>query len=92
MTHGRRARGVAPDLQREPIGYLDRFHYDTIVYDARLLAVLSSLVGVERIVLGSDYPFDMEPPDIVTTANAAFGSRALQVLADNAHRLLAAAS
>jgi aminocarboxymuconate-semialdehyde decarboxylase len=90
MTHGRRARNIAPDLQQEPIDYLGRFHYDTIVYDARLLPVLSGLVGIERIVLGSDYPFDMEPPDIVATVTAAFGSDALQVLAGNAHDLLAA--
>jgi len=92
MTHGRRARGIAPDLQREPVDYLDRFHYDTIVYDVRLLTVLSSLVGIERIVLGSDCPFDMEPPDVVAAASAALGDRALQVLARTAHRLLAGVS
>jgi aminocarboxymuconate-semialdehyde decarboxylase len=88
MTHGRRSRGVAPDLRREPLRYLDRFYYDTIVYDPRLLTILSGLVGIERIVLGSDYPFDMEPPDIVATASAALGDRARQVLADTAHRLM----
>ena len=89
MTHGRLARGVARDLHREPVDYLDRFHYDTIVYDRRLLTALRGLVGSERIVLGSDYPFDMEPADIVATARAALGEDALHVLAANARRLLA---
>jgi aminocarboxymuconate-semialdehyde decarboxylase len=88
MTHGRRARGVAPDLAREPIDYLSRFHYDTIVYDPRLLAMLRDLVGIDRMVLGSDYPFDMEPPDVVGTARAALGQDAPWVLAANARRLL----
>jgi aminocarboxymuconate-semialdehyde decarboxylase len=88
MTHGRRARGVAPQLRREPAGYLRRFYYDTIVYDARLLAALAGLVGRDRIVLGSDYPFDMEPPDIVATACAALGPDARRVLAATARGLL----
>jgi len=88
MTHGRRARGVAPALAREPIDYLDRFYYDTIVYDPRLLAMLRDLVGMDRMVLGSDYPFDMEPPDVVGTARTALGQHAPELLAANARRLL----
>ena len=88
MTHGRRARGVAPGLAREPVNYLGRFHYDTILYDSRLLAMLRDLVGLDRMLLGSDYPFDMEPPDVVGTARAALGEHAPRLLAANARRLL----
>jgi aminocarboxymuconate-semialdehyde decarboxylase len=88
MTHGRRARGVAPRLRREPADYLDRFYYDTIVYDGQVLAALAAAVGLERIVLGSDYPFDMEPPDIVASISAALGQDAPAALAANARRLL----
>jgi aminocarboxymuconate-semialdehyde decarboxylase len=88
MTHGRRARGVAPRLRREPAGYLSRFYYDTIVYDARVLAALAEVVGLDRIVLGSDYPFDMEPPDIIAMISAALGPDAPRTLAANARGLL----
>jgi aminocarboxymuconate-semialdehyde decarboxylase len=89
MTHGWRARNVAPQLHREPADYLDRFYYDTIVYDGRALSALAAAVGLERIVLGSDYPFDMEPPDILAMISAALGPDAPGVLAANARGLLA---
>ncbi|MGH9104171.1 MAG: amidohydrolase family protein [Acidimicrobiales bacterium] len=89
MTHGARARQVAPQLRRRPAEYLDRFHYDTLVYDARTLRALSELVGAERLVIGSDYPFDMEPPDICGSLRTALGDDAFEALAGNASRLLA---
>ena len=50
--------------------------------------MLRDLVGIDRMVLGSDYPFDMEPPDVVGTARAALGQLAPRLLAANARRLL----
>ena len=38
---------------------LKRFHFDTITHDAQALRYLIELVGVERVVLGTDSPFDM---------------------------------
>jgi aminocarboxymuconate-semialdehyde decarboxylase len=87
LTHGRQARGVVPDLEQAPAEYLKRFYYDTIVYDPTALEVLARLVGVDRLLLGSDYPFDMEPNEIVSTVTAALGAPALDVLAESARRL-----
>ena len=42
-----------------PSAYLSRLWYDTVVFDPRLLRMLFELVGPGRIMLGSDYPFDM---------------------------------
>ena len=39
--------------------YLRRFHYDTITHSPQLLRFLIDLVGVDRVMLGSDYCFDM---------------------------------
>ena len=39
--------------------YLKRFYYDTITHDQTLLGYLIDLVGADRMVLGSDYCFDM---------------------------------
>lgn len=46
-------------IQQPPSAYLRRFHYDTITHAARPLAFLVDLVGADRVVLGTDIPFDM---------------------------------
>lgn len=52
-----------PEIRRltaeAPSAYLNRLWYDTVVFDPRLLRMLFELVGPGRIMLGSDYPFDM---------------------------------
>ena len=50
------ARGKA---RRRPGSYLRRFHYDTVVHHELALRYLVELVGKDRVVIGSDYRFDM---------------------------------
>ena len=45
-----------------PSAYLDRFFYDTISFSTSVLEFLASVVGPERMVLGTDYPFDFGDP------------------------------
>lgn len=87
LTHGRKARGVARELKQEPAEYLKRFYYDTIVFDPTALDMLVRVVGVDRLLIGSDYPFDMEPDEIVSTLTAVLGAPGLDVLARTARRL-----
>lgn len=42
-----------------PHDYLRRFLFDTIVFSPRVLRYLIETVGADRVVLGTDYPFDM---------------------------------
>jgi aminocarboxymuconate-semialdehyde decarboxylase len=42
-----------------PRDYLRRFLFDTIVFSPRVLRYLIETVGSDRVVLGTDYPFDM---------------------------------
>ena len=61
---GRLDRGVAvrPELKhmrRPASAYLRRFHYDTITHSTQILSFLIQLVGADRVVLGSDYCFDL---------------------------------
>jgi aminocarboxymuconate-semialdehyde decarboxylase len=65
-TIGRVEHGfnVRPDLcavdnNTSPRDYLGRFYLDSLVHDADVLRYLIKLVGVERIALGSDYPFPL---------------------------------
>lgn len=56
-----------PELRRltadPPSSYLRRLYFDTCVYRADLIDHLVALAGADRVLLGSDYPFDMGDPD-----------------------------
>lgn len=84
VTHGRAARGVVTTLAQPPQAYLDRFVVDTIVYDPAVLRALVGLVGADHLVLGTDYPFDMEPPHVVETVRDVLGDAALQQISATA--------
>ncbi|MGH2967648.1 MAG: amidohydrolase family protein [Solirubrobacteraceae bacterium] len=49
-------------IERRPSDYLDRFWFDTLVHGDAALAFLRSLVGPDRLVLGTDLPYDMGDP------------------------------
>jgi aminocarboxymuconate-semialdehyde decarboxylase len=42
-----------------PSAYTDRFYVDSAVFDARALRLLIDVMGEERVMLGSDYPFPL---------------------------------
>jgi aminocarboxymuconate-semialdehyde decarboxylase len=46
-------------LRDSPDASLGRLHYDTVTHDAVLLRELLDWAGSDRVLLGSDYPFDM---------------------------------
>ena len=52
------AGGVAGP-QRSPRELFRRFYYDTLNHDAGLLRYVVDTVGVDRVVLGTDFPADM---------------------------------
>ncbi len=56
---------------RPPSAYLPTFHYDTILHDGAALRYLRDLVGVDRMLLGSDVPFPPGDPDPLATLRAA---------------------
>ena len=77
-------------LAESPEDSLRRFHYDTITHDAALLAQVVEFAGHERVVCGSDYPFDMgveRPAEIVRSLELAAEDEA-GILGGNALRLL----
>jgi aminocarboxymuconate-semialdehyde decarboxylase len=56
--------------KRRPSAYLRRFHYDTITHSELALRYLVDLVGSDRVVIGTDYRFDMGCLDPVRTLKA----------------------
>jgi aminocarboxymuconate-semialdehyde decarboxylase len=79
-------------VARRPFrAYLRRFTYDTIGHAPEVLEYLVKLVGVDRIVMGSDYCFDMghARPREVVTKGLKLGKRdQAQILHATAARLL----
>lgn len=53
-------------LERAPSDYVSRFWYDSCTYTEQNLRFLLDVVGVERVVLGTDYPAPMMEADPVT--------------------------
>jgi aminocarboxymuconate-semialdehyde decarboxylase len=59
----RHAHSFQPDarsrLTESPLESIRRFHFDSVTHDATLLRALVDFAGADRVLLGSDYPFDM---------------------------------
>ena len=51
------------NLAKPPTESLQRFYYDTIVHSKEALEFLVGNAGADRVMLGSDYPFDMGMAD-----------------------------
>jgi aminocarboxymuconate-semialdehyde decarboxylase len=45
--------------ERNPVSYLDHFLFDTVLFEEQALRFLLELAGPERVVFGTDLPFDM---------------------------------
>lgn len=59
----RHAQSFQPDarsrLSESPVDSIRRFFVDTVTHDATLLRAAIDFLGADRVLLGSDYPFDM---------------------------------
>ena len=67
----RRNYNLDKDNLADPDASLAQLYYDTIVQDPAVLRFLGDKVGVDRIMMGSDYPFpigDFEPMKVVGEA------------------------
>jgi aminocarboxymuconate-semialdehyde decarboxylase len=100
LAHG---GGVLPELRgrlaheqeihppgRDVLTALRRFLVDTVVHDADVLRGLVDFFGAERVLLGSDYPFDMgvERPAEIVRALGLPAADEEAILGGNALRLL----
>jgi aminocarboxymuconate-semialdehyde decarboxylase len=77
-------------IKQSPEPYLDRFLYDTILHGKPQLEFLVGSVGAARVLLGSDYPYDMGTGECVRQVRALSigeGDKA-KVLRENAGKLL----
>jgi aminocarboxymuconate-semialdehyde decarboxylase len=63
--HAWRVRPEIKTPKSKPSDYLRRMWFDSLVYEPELLATLIERVGADRVLMGSDFPFDMGTPDPV---------------------------
>ncbi|HEY4095977.1 MAG TPA: amidohydrolase family protein [Baekduia sp.] len=88
LRHARQFRPELAGATRDPWSYLDQLWFDTITHDRANLAHLVARVGADRVVLGTDLPFDMATPEPVADLRAAVGEETMREIAEaNAVRL-----
>ncbi|MEA2963955.1 MAG: aminocarboxymuconate-semialdehyde decarboxylase, partial [Alphaproteobacteria bacterium] len=77
-------------LRGSPQDSLSRLHYDTILHSPRAIEFLIAALGPGRVLMGSDYPFDMGDLDCVARVEALAISRASRdaILGGRADELL----
>jgi aminocarboxymuconate-semialdehyde decarboxylase len=69
--HAWGARPDARDCAREPSSYLKQLYFDSLVHDPHVLRELVRAAGADRVLLGSDFPFDMGSEDPLGALRAA---------------------
>lgn len=69
--HAWRARPDTRGCANEPSSYLKRLYFDSLVHDPHVLRELIRVAGPDRVLLGSDFPFDMGTEDPVGALRAA---------------------
>jgi aminocarboxymuconate-semialdehyde decarboxylase len=90
LNRGWKVRQECRALKKPPSSYLRRFTYDTISHAPESLQYLIKLVGIDRVMMGSDYCFDMgyERPVKIITALKLSRADQEKILSGNAARLL----
>jgi aminocarboxymuconate-semialdehyde decarboxylase len=53
-----------------PAALLGHFYFDTLTHDPQAARHLINRVGADHVVIGSDHPFDMGPPDLMAAIDA----------------------
>jgi predicted TIM-barrel fold metal-dependent hydrolase len=92
IDHGSAVRPEIEKLQlpQPPSKYLQRFTFDTLVHSKSVMEFVIGEVGAERIMIGSDYCFDMgyeRPMHFLDQVNITSAQRKM-ILGDNAARIL----
>jgi aminocarboxymuconate-semialdehyde decarboxylase len=78
------------NVPRPPSEYLQRFTYDTIVHSKQIMEFVIKEVGAERVMIGSDFCFDMgydRPLEFLEQINLTSAQRKL-IVGGNAARIL----
>jgi aminocarboxymuconate-semialdehyde decarboxylase len=85
---------IRDSIPQPPSAYARRLYYDGLVYDPKALAFIIERFGAERIMIGTDYPFNIQDRDPLGSIAAAGFDEALTGLLreNNARRFLGLAA
>jgi aminocarboxymuconate-semialdehyde decarboxylase len=79
---------VREDCPRPPSEYVDRFYVDSAVFDQGALKLLVDVMGEDRVLLGSDYPFplgEQKIGELVSSSQLTTGAKR-KIMEHNAQR------
>jgi aminocarboxymuconate-semialdehyde decarboxylase len=77
-------------LPKPPSYYLKKIYLDTIVFTTHQLEAMVKLFGVDKILLGTDYPYDMgeyDPIGHIASVDSLSPSDVAAIAGGNAKRL-----
>jgi aminocarboxymuconate-semialdehyde decarboxylase len=77
---------VRGSSQHPPSHYLDRFYVDSVVFDPAALRLLVDVMGEDRVLLGSDYPYPLgeRPVGAVVRGSTLSEAQQAKILGGNA--------
>lgn len=81
------SRHCAPELSAPPSSYVKRFWCDSAVFDERALRYLVSVMGDDRVMLGTDYPYplgEQQMGALVRGATSLSSQEKTRILGENA--------
>ena len=84
-----RNRDIHPGEYADPAAGFAKLYFDSVLFSWQSLRFLTKVVGAEKVMLGSDYPFPIGDPDPCKVVRAAKLSDAdlNKVLGDTAQRI-----
>ncbi|KAB2341050.1 amidohydrolase family protein [Actinomadura rudentiformis] len=80
---------VRKDSPKPPSAYTDRFYVDSAVFDPGALRLLVEVMGADRVMLGTDFPFplgELEPGSTIRACEALTDEECAALLGGNARR------
>jgi len=89
MDHAWRERDDCRQLiPRAPSEYLRRLYFGTLAFEPRHLDFLVTTYGADRLLTGTDYPFDMGEPHTLALHAGLHENAREQILGGNSAHLL----
>jgi aminocarboxymuconate-semialdehyde decarboxylase len=77
-------------LPKPPSSYLKKIYFDTVVFTPNQLAALVETFGVDHVMMGTDYPYDMadyDPVELLVATKSLDPAAVAAIAGGNAKRL-----
>jgi aminocarboxymuconate-semialdehyde decarboxylase len=90
LAQSRAPDAAKPKSTTPPTSLLSQIYCDTVTHDSRALSYLADVIGIDHLVIGSDYPFPMrdETPKAAIEQAIEDAEAKTLVYGATAHRLL----